>query len=182
MAFGKGRTNMQAAIEDECSALKSLLHEFKDYFARNINSIRVEKETAIKGEDIEVASTICGEYYYRECIYLEYEQEFLKMMIVRVFSYAEKLLPQLLKSSPKRARDKHKGKSDIEAYFITICDEHNITSSISDMWPTFHEFREMRKNITHNKKDEYFNISYEYIETNISDICKMLLTLESYLR
>lgn len=182
MAFGSGRTNLQAAIEDECSALKSMLHEFKDYFARTINSIRVEKETAIKDEDIEVTSTICRDYDYRESVYLEYEQEFLKMMIVRVFSYAEKILSQLLKSNPKIARNNHKDKSDIEAYFITICNEHGITHDITEVWPNFHEFREKRKNITHNKKDEYFNISYEYIETNISEICTMLLTLESYLR
>ena len=96
MSFGKGRTNLQAAIEDEGYALKSVLHELKDYFTKNINIIRSEKEIVIKGEDIEVASTICGEYYYRESIYLEYEQEFLKMMIVRAFSYAERVLSQFI--------------------------------------------------------------------------------------
>lgn len=182
MAFGRARTNLQAAIEDENYAIKSMLHEFKEYFARQINSIRIEKDSALKDEDTEVKATISNQFDYMENVYLEYEQEFLKMMIVRVFSYAERLLPQLLKSNPNTARKKHNGKSDIEAYFITFCNEHNITSDITDMWPTFHEFRETRKNITHNKKEEYFTISYEYVETTISDICKMLLTLESYLR
>ena len=181
MAIAKGRTNMQALIEDEAYVIEGLLTEIELFFEKNMSSARQRMNNDISKEDDDlVVKDIKSDYYAIESIYSNYSQSFIGLMVVKIYAYAESMLEELMQTKRYTAKKKVKDDiSDIEKFFKVICTERNISFQLLDIWEDFACFHDLRRSYAHNKgRKTEVHPTYDLLRTNIYQIRELLLSIE----
>ncbi|MBR4963563.1 MAG: hypothetical protein IKY54_06665, partial [Muribaculaceae bacterium] len=165
MAISKGRNELQASIEDIAIMLESLTLDINSYYRNKINDIednitRIKKDNP--KEDFEILQSMTDLLVQEIEFYKEFHKVALEMLLVKVFSYAEKHFEILLsrvsynRSKAKKEYSKNgqptKDVSDIEKFFY-ILKKHKKLSivQISDIWIDYKAFHLLRNDITHRK-------------------------------
>lgn len=195
MAISKGRNELKASIEDTFTIIDSFAVDINTYYTERISSIKDDIKR-IKGnipnDEFEIFQSITNTQKQEIEIYEEFHKVALEMLLVRVYSYAERHLEILLSRlsyDGKKAKDEYskdnqpqKGISDIEKYFYII-KKYKILSidRISDIWINYNEFHIFRKDIIHRKAHNC-SIKIDYIHSNLTQISKLLLTIEAETR
>ena len=191
MAISKGRNELQASIEDIAIMLESLTIDINSYYSNKINDIE-DNITKIKKdnpkEDFEILQSMTDMLVQEIELYKEFHKVALEMLLVKVFSYAEKHFEILLsrvsynRSKAKKEYSKDgqptKGVSDIEKFFY-ILKKHKKLSivQISDIWIDYKAFHLLRNDITHRKAHNN-SIDIDYINSNLTQISKLLMIIE----
>lgn len=195
MAFSKGRNELQASIEDTRVILESLAIDIDSYYRGKIvnieNQIKSIKESNLN-EDFEILQSITNAQEQEIEIYKEFHRVALEILLVKVFSYAERhfeILLSRLSYNRKKAIKEYSndgqpknGISDIEKYFYVLKKYKKISVvKISDIWKDFNEFHLLRNDIAHRKN--YNNsININYIKNNLAQIFQLLITIETETR
>ena len=192
MAFSKGRNELQASIEDTRVILESLAIDIDSYYRGKIvnleNQIKSIKESNLN-EDFEILQSITNAQEQEIEIYKEFHRVALEILLVKVFSYAERhfeILLSRLSYNRKKAIKEYSndgqpknGISDIEKYFYVLKKYKKISVvKISDIWKDFNESHLLRNDIAHRKN--YNNsININYIKNNLAQIFQLLITIET---
>ena len=191
MAISKGRNELQASIEDIAIMLESLTLDINSYYRNKINDIednitRIKKDNP--KEDFEILQSMTDLLVQEIEFYKEFHKVALEMLLVKVFSYAEKHFEILLsrvsynRSKAKKEYSKDgqptKDVSDIEKFFY-ILKKHKKLSivQISDIWIDYTAFHLLRNDITHRKAHNN-SIDIDYINSNLTQISKLLMIIE----
>ena len=191
MAISKGRNELQASIEDIAIMLESLTLDINSYYRNKINDIednitRIKKDNP--KEDFEILQSMTDLLVQEIEFYKEFHKVALEMLLVKVFSYAEKHFEILLsrvsynRSKAKKEYSKNgqptKDVSDIEKFFY-ILKKHKKLSivQISDIWIDYKAFHLLRNDITHRKAHNN-SIDIDYINSNLTQISKLLMIIE----
>ena len=191
MAISKGRNELQASIEDIAIMLESLTLDINSYYRNKINDIednitRIKKDNP--KEDFEILQSMTDLLVQEIEFYKEFHKVALEMLLVKVFSYAEKHFEILLsrvsynRSKAKKEYSKDgqptKDVSDIEKFFY-ILKKHKKLSivQISDIWIDYKAFHLLRNDITHRKAHNN-SIDIDYINSNLTQISKLLMIIE----
>ena len=99
MAISKGRNELQASIEDTATMLKSLAIDINSYYSHKINSIE-DSIIRIKGnnsnEDFEILQNMTDLLTEEIELHKDFHRVALEMLLVKVFSYAERHFEILL--------------------------------------------------------------------------------------
>lgn len=195
MAISKGRNELQASIEDIAIMLESLTIDINSYYSNKINDIednitRIKKDNP--KEDFEILQSMTDLLVQEIEFYKEFHKVALEMLLVKVFSYAEKHFEILLsRVSYNRSKAKEeyskdgqptKDVSDIEKFFY-ILKKHKKLSivQISDIWIDYKAFHLLRNDITHRKAHNN-SIDIDYINSNLTQISKLLMIIEAETR
>lgn len=195
MAISKGRNELQASIEDIAIMLESLTIDINSYYSNKINDIednitRIKKDNP--KEDFEILQSMTDMLVQEIEFYKEFHKVALEMLLVKVFSYAEKHFEILLsrvsynRSKAKKEYSKDgqptKDVSDIEKFFY-ILKKHKKLSivQISDIWIDYKTFHLLRNDITHRKAHNN-SIDIDYINSNLTQISKLLMIIEAETR
>lgn len=195
MAISKGRNELQASIEDIAIMLESLTLDINSYYSNKINDIednitRIKKDNP--KEDFEILQSMTDLLVQEIEFYKEFHKVALEMLLVKVFSYAEKHFEILLsrvsynRSKAKKEYSKDgqptKDVSDIEKFFY-ILKKHKKLSivQISDIWIDYKAFHLLRNDITHRKAHNN-SIDIDYINSNLTQISKLLMIIEAETR
>ena len=99
MAISKGRNALQASIEDTAIMQTSLAIDINSYYENKINNIennikRTKEENS--NEDFEILQSMIDMQEKEIEFYKEFQKEALEMLLIKVFSYAEKHFEVLL--------------------------------------------------------------------------------------
>lgn len=192
MAISKGRYELQASIEDTAAMLESLAIDINSYYKNKISTIedniKCTKENN-PNEDFEILQSMTNMQEMEIEFYKEFQKEALEMLLIKVFSYAEKyfeiLLSRLSYTRNKAIKEySNDGEprnniSDIEKFFY-ILKKHKKLSiiQITDIWNDYNNFHSLRKDIVHRSAPKK-TINIEYINLNLSQISKLLMTIEA---
>ena len=195
MAFSRGRNESQASIEDTRIILESLAIDIDSYYRDKMinieNHIKSIRESN-PHEEFEILQSITNTYEQEIEIYEEFHRVALEMLLVKVFSYAERHLEILLsrlsynrnKATKEYSKDSQptNGVSDIEKYFYIFKKYKKLSiAEISDIWIDYHVFHLLRNDIAH-RKTHNSSIDIDYIKINLAQIYKLLTTIEAETR
>ena len=195
MAISKGRNELQASIEDTAIMLETLTIDINSYYGQKINNIenniiRIKENSS--NEDFEILQSMTDLLVQEIELYKEFHKVALEMILVKVFSYAEKQFELLLSrlSYNRKIAIKLYSKdgqptnsiSDIEKFFYILKKYKKLTIiQISDIWIDYNTFHLLRNNITHrNAHNKSINIGY--LKSNLTQISKLLMTIEAETR
>lgn len=195
MAISKGRNALQASIEDTAIMQTSLAIDINSYYENKINNIennikRTKEENS--NEDFEILQSMIDMQEKEIEFYKEFQKEALEMLLIKVFSYAEKhfevLLSRLSYNRSKaineylRDRQPMHNISDIEKFFYILKKHKKLSiAQITDIWIDYNTFHVLRKDIVHRRTPEKA-ISIEYINSNLIQISKLLMIIEAETR
>lgn len=195
MAISKGRNELQASIEDTRIILESLAIDINSYYCSKItyneNDIKRIKENN-PNEEFEIIQSMINMPEKEIEFYKEFHRTALEMLLVKVFSYAEKhfeiLLSRLSYNRNKAIKEYSKdgqptnSVSDIEKYFYIIKKYKKLSIvKITDIWIDYNAFHLLRNEITHRKIHNN-SINIDYIKINLIQITKLLTTIETETR
>ncbi|MBP3354357.1 MAG: hypothetical protein J6L02_06900 [Bacteroidales bacterium] len=191
MAISKGRNELQASIEDWGTILESLAIDINSYYQGKITNIEDDikrfKENNYN-ENFEEIKSIIDTQIQEIGIYKEFQRGALEMLVVKIYSYAERHFEILLsRVSYNRSKAKNeyskdgqpaKGVSDIEKFFY-ILKKHKKLSivQISDIWIDYKAFHLLRNDITHRTAHNN-SIDIDYVNSNLTQISKLLMIIE----
>lgn len=195
MAISKGRNELEASIEDKFAIINSLATDINSYYLERINSIKDDIKRIKENnpnEDFEILQSITNTQKQEIEIYEEFYRVTLEMLLVKVYSYAEKhleiLLSRLLYNRNKAINEYKKdgqptnNVSDIEKYFYILNKYKNLNiARISDIWIDYNKFHLLRNDIVHHKAHKN-SIKIDYIHSNLTQISKLLSIVESKTR
>lgn len=195
MAISKGRNELQASIEDTATMLESLAIDINSYYSHKINNIE-DSIIRIKGnnsnEDFEILQNMTDLLMEEIELHKEFHKVALEMLLVKVFSYAERhfeiLLSRLSYNRNKAIKEYSKDKqptnsiSDIEKYFYILKKYKKLSViQITDIWIDYNAFHLLRNNITHRKAHNN-SLDIGYLNSNLTQISKLLMTIEAETR
>ena len=195
MAISKGRNDLQASIEDTRTLLETLAIDIDSYYSgkitNNENDIKRIKDNN-PNEDFEIIQSMVNMPEKEIEFYKDFHRVTLEILLVKVFSYAERhfeiLLSRLAYNRNKAIKEYSKdgqpanGTSDIEKYFY-ILKKYNKLSvvEITDIWIDYNAFHLLRNDIAHRKTHNN-SINIDYIKMNLTQIAKLLITIEAETR
>ena len=192
MAISKGRNDLQASIEDTRTLLETLAIDIDSYYSgkitNNENDIKRIKDNN-PNEDFEIIQSMVNMPEKEIEFYKEFHRVTLEILLVKVFSYAERhfeiLLSRLSYNRSKAKREYSKdgqpmnGISDIEKYFYILKKYKKISIvEISDIWKDYNVFHLLRNDIAH-RKNYNKSIDINYIKNNLAQIFQLLITIEA---
>ena len=192
MAISKGRNDLQASIEDTRTLLETLAIDIDSYYSgkitNNENDIKRIKDNN-PNEDFEIIQSMVNMPEKEIEFYKEFHRVTLEILLVKVFSYAERhfeiLLSRLSYNRNKAKREYSKdgqpmnGISDIEKYFYILKKYKKISIvEISDIWKDYNVFHLLRNDIAH-RKNHNKSIDINYIKNNLAQIFQLLITIEA---
>lgn len=190
MAFSKGRSNMQASIEDSATLLNSLIDEMDTFYSNKLTEYESKIELIKKEnpqESPEVLESMCYEWIFATSVYHEFFMETKQMLITKVYSYAEKHLNELLSmigynqnKYSKMYEKKHsstKGISDIEKCCYVLQNHYGLDQNLlNEYWPMFKDFHDLRRDIIHH--DVNIHIDTKMIKCNLDNALQLLKHIE----
>lgn len=194
--FAKGRSDIQASIEDMAQAIKILAYDINEFYIDKIKTIESKIEE-VKKQNAGIADEEIGVLNYYNCQLLEIfsnsHMEAMEAIVSKVYSYAEKHMQMMVESigyDLKHIQKEYKvdaqtcsGVSDIEKMFYIINKHYCLPfSEISDVWSNYYDIHMLRKNIEHRYDYEKRLIKIEYIIQNLDQIERMLKGMECVIR
>ena len=109
MAISKGRNELQASIEDWGTILESLAIDINSYYQGKITNIEDDikrfKENNYN-ENFEEIKSIIDTQIQEIGIYKEFQRGALEMLVVKIYSYAERHFEILLSRVKRRTASK----------------------------------------------------------------------------
>ena len=192
MAISKGRNDLQASIEDTRTLLGTLAIDIDSYYSgkitNNENDIKRIKDNN-PNEDFEIIQSMVNMPEKEIEFYKEFHRVTLEILLVKVFSYAERhfeILLSRLSYNRNKAKSEYSkdgqpmnGISDIEKYFYILKKYKKISIvEISDIWKDYNVFHLLRNDIAH-RKNYNKSIDINYIKNNLAQIFQLLITIEA---
>ncbi len=191
--FAKGRTLLRASIEEEAQRYDNIIDNLKSYFESNIEKIENEtKQLRNSNQDEEVISIISLNDTTID-ILREGLEKCCEMLIVRIHSYAESNLHEMLKqyfgwseykiNEEKKAicQNQKSRFSDLETYFVILIQNKNLSLELRQEWHDFDQFHKLRNQIVHSKAIEssyHIQLTTDYLKKSLSMAGNLLQTID----
>lgn len=182
MGVSKGRNMDAASIEDNANLLIEFTKDVFNLYDKKIENIEKEISNLKQVEDFVSSSLEFAEETVRSLMQMSME-----IMLLKVYSYAEKHLEQLLSRVSlcrKQAVDLYKsdykdvrGVSDVEKYYYAL-QKHSDLPDLCSVWTDFKTVHKMRVNIEHRYVHPCYSINKDYIIKNINQAKELLIIVE----
>lgn len=179
---------MQAEIEDCASFILSHADELEAYYQNILNTLEHEIDdirVQYPNEDVKVLRDMCYDERYAHEMYMDFINSTLKMFVVKVYSYVDSILGQLISELGLNDKLIKTRLPKVVKYCRALQDNCYLEKGfLYKYWTSFNYFHNLRNSIVHGniKSSSIYNLNWTDIKNNLYSAKELLTYVEKETR